>query len=100
VCAAAAAATRSPLRAIRERSPARRLFCLLAREVGHDDSALLARLCGISAEAVRKHWSHPDPRALAAALLCLGDKRLIPPPGWFFDADPPPARLDSDSLRG
>ncbi len=78
IAEASLAATRSRPGALRLRSPARKLFLHLARELGGTDAGALARRCGVTPDAVRRHWrgEAPAPAHLLAGRLCLGDRRL------------------------
>jgi hypothetical protein len=80
VLVAAAMALRVPITDVRRtRSPARRLFLLLARRQGWRDVRQLARVAGMSRRAVLDQLARTepgDPAALDAAALCLGDARL------------------------
>jgi hypothetical protein len=79
LAAAAAAATRAPLEAVRGRTATRRLFVHLAIRDGWRDTRSIAAACGISDRAVRLLRALPvDPGAVAAAALCAGDDRLLP----------------------
>jgi hypothetical protein len=77
ITAAAAAATRAPVSAVRERTLTRRLFVHLAERQGWRDAATLARACGTSTEAVRQLRASSAEALLPAGELCLGDDRLL-----------------------
>jgi hypothetical protein len=79
VATAALAATRSAPGALRERSPARLAFVLLAAQQGWRDADELARVCAVTRGAVYRLWKHEEPALVAAAALCLGDDRLLRP---------------------
>ncbi|MBI4705347.1 MAG: hypothetical protein HY744_29935 [Deltaproteobacteria bacterium] len=78
LAAAAAAATRTTPADIRREGPTRALFLQLAGRHGWRRTGQLAAMCGIHPASVR--WNlrqQPDPAALAAGELCLGDARLL-----------------------
>jgi hypothetical protein len=77
IAAAAAAAMRAQVLAIRGRTATRRLFVHLAWRQGWRDSTTLARACGTPAEAVRLLRGRPIETLLPAGELCLGDDRLL-----------------------
>ncbi|HET6582781.1 MAG TPA: hypothetical protein VFG69_05025 [Nannocystaceae bacterium] len=76
IAEAVAAALRVPIEAIRSRGAARSLFVALACEQGWDHPTKLAEVCRVQARAIPALARGADPRALAAARLCLGDARL------------------------
>ena len=56
----------------------RDLFIHLAREQGWRDTGVLARRTGVTRQTVRNIWrASVSPQAIRAALLCLGDQRLL-----------------------
>lgn len=75
--AAAAAATRQPLSALKARTDTRGAFVLLAMSQGWNDARVLARVCGVTTRAIRKLRARENPDLLGAATLCLGDDRLL-----------------------
>jgi hypothetical protein len=78
LCAAVLAATRAPAAALQHRTLARRLLVHLAYRHGWARPRVLARLCGVSRQAVLALRDAPLERdALVAAKLCLGDERLL-----------------------
>jgi len=56
-----------------------------------NDTAQLASLCQISPRAVQKQRARRNPQALAAAQLCLGDRRLL---CWDVEVCSPNANLE------
>jgi hypothetical protein len=76
IAEAATAATRSPLRSIRELGLSRTLFVDLAYEQSWGHASKLAEVCGCSRYTIHRLRGTADPEALAAARLCLGDARL------------------------
>lgn len=77
IARAAAAATRATVEAITARTPTRKLFVQLARHAGWSSTQVLARACNVSGMSIRRLAADPDPVALAAGALCLGDPRLV-----------------------
>ena len=55
----------------------RATICALARHQGWRDASAVSVAAGVTRQHVRLLWRNPPPRALAAALLCLGDERLL-----------------------
>jgi hypothetical protein len=84
LAAAALAATRATPGALRERSPARAAFVLLAARQGWNDAEELARRCAVTRGAIYRLWQRDEPALIAAASLCLGDDRLVKP--WLAAA--------------
>lgn len=80
LAAAAIMATRSDPRRLDTRGEHRTLFVWLARAFGWNDAVVVGRVCGLSANAVRRAWRGRAPTGLDAATLCLGDARLLRPP--------------------
>lgn len=76
IAAAATAALRLPVDAIRSDREARALFVALAFDQGWTSLDRLAALCECSPRTIRRDGNDIDPLALAAAQLCLGDARL------------------------
>jgi hypothetical protein len=76
VLAAAAACTRRHVADVRKRGVVRPIFIALAIDQGWRDTALLARVCGVTPAAVRLQLARSPPD-LRAARLCLGDARLL-----------------------
>jgi hypothetical protein len=76
VIRAAAAALHCLPEAIRRRGEARRVFVGLAMRVGWRDRAVLAAACGVTPDRIHRLAKQADPRAVEAALVCLGDPRL------------------------
>lgn len=76
IAAAATAALRLPVDAIRTDRDARALFVALAFDQGWTSLDRLATVCDCSPRTIRRDASDVDPLALAAAQLCLGDARL------------------------
>jgi len=74
---AVAAATRTPLEAIRRPGIARGLFVALAIDRGWRDTAILAELAGCSTRTIQRLVTEVDVAGLRAARLCAGDPRLI-----------------------
>lgn len=74
---AAIAATRSARGAHRSRGPARAAFVWLAVTQGWDDVPRLARLCGMTRNAIQRILRGAAPQSLDAARLFLGDARLL-----------------------
>lgn len=79
VAAASASSLRTRLDDVQRRGPTRELFLALARHVGWDRSAQLAAFCEIDPRSVQRARPRPPPDSLAAALVCLGDPRLLLP---------------------
>jgi hypothetical protein len=77
IARAAAAATRTSPMLIRKRTPTRKLFIWLARAAGWRQTTLLAEVCGVTPDAIRRIARAEDPRAVACAARCLGDPRLL-----------------------
>lgn len=76
IAEAAAAATRSDLTAVRQRSPTRVLFVRLATDQGWNHASDLARVAGCTPRAIADLRRRGTAEALDAAALCLGDLRL------------------------
>ncbi|MBC8073220.1 MAG: hypothetical protein IAG13_33165 [Deltaproteobacteria bacterium] len=76
IAAAACAALRRPVTAIRDKGPARALFIGLAIEQGWRSTAQLADVCGCGIRTIERRVSELAADSLVAARLCLGDARL------------------------
>ena len=76
--AATVASRRRPVD-VNRRGPARHLFVLLAATQGWTEPRHLCRCCSAAPRTLRRLRAIPDPPALAAASLCLGDERLLRP---------------------
>jgi len=87
IALAVAAATRSPVDAIRRRGPVRALFIALAYEHGWDHPEKLAEVCRCRPRLVRELVPRVEAHALDAARLCLGDARLQQLPPRIEDED-------------
>jgi hypothetical protein len=72
----AAAALRSHPDATQQRGATRRLFVQSVRQLHPVPTIVLARACSITPRSTRDLLRNPDPRALRAVHLCLGDERL------------------------
>jgi REP element-mobilizing transposase RayT len=79
IAAAACAALRLPVTAIRAHGRARALFVGLAIEQGWRSTALLADVCGCGVRTIERRVAEIPVDPLAAARLCLGDARLRVP---------------------
>jgi transcriptional regulator with XRE-family HTH domain len=77
ILTAAAAATRGSMQDHRRRGPTRTTFVWLAVRQGWRDMQRLADLCGITRQGIAKILRGEPPPSLAAAQLCLGDRRLL-----------------------
>lgn len=77
ILVAAIAATRGATGDHRRRGPSRDAFVWLAATQGWRDIGRLARICGVTRSAIHRILRGPEPRALAAARLVLGDARLL-----------------------
>ncbi len=77
VALAAAAATRGQPAAICRRSAVRRTFVSLAQVVGWRSAAVLARACGVDPRSIARILVASDEALRDAALMCLGDTRLL-----------------------
>lgn len=101
IAEAVAAATRTPIHAIRKRGRSRELFVVLACEQGWDQPARLAQICACCERTIANLTRGVDPAALQAARLCLGDRRLrrgvpeFPQDG----SSPPPGASECPSFR-
>ncbi len=82
---AACACTRQPLDALRRRGLARATFLELATHQGWRNTLALAGACQMTRRAVRKPRAPVGERSLAAAALCLGDRRLLQGVPGSFD---------------
>lgn len=81
---AVAAALRCSPEDLAHRGKPRQLLLALARHQGWTDANLLAELCSITPRAVRKTPLAVSTQELDAALLCLGDDRLLRAPDSTF----------------
>lgn len=76
ILAASAAALRVGTSEIQQRHGLRKLFIHLADQQGWCHTADLAKVCKITQQAVRRILKQSCPPGIAAAELCLGDRRL------------------------
>jgi hypothetical protein len=74
--AAALAATRGDVDAIRHGGRARHLLVLLAKAAGFGDTKRLAKMAGCSQRTIRRLAATPGPDLLPYGLVCLVDPRL------------------------
>ena len=82
VALAAAAATRAPPSAVRQRGPTRDAFVGLALHQGWHDVPLLAEACGTHRGNVARIAERVPSSVIEAAALCLGDQRLLGGEAW------------------
>jgi hypothetical protein len=77
IAIAAAAATRKPLAAIRQRGPTRATFVALAQAHGWTSTRKLAEVCDCTPMTIRSLAATFDEVALSSARLCLGHDDLL-----------------------
>lgn len=85
-------ATRAPLSALRQRTPAREVFLALARRQGWRHRAELAKICGIDPSTVTRIAHRADEDLIERAALCLNPRLqrsrqpvkldVVPASGW------------------